>query len=393
MNHLIKTFQLTLILILVLTHVAFAGIKLRMQKVSHTYAGGPGSNGTLVVDIYFQNTEAALPGFTGLSNYYVLNFDFAFSFGSDLESILVGAPAVAHTTFFTAAYYNRNSSVTGDEIEFQYSFTGTAPGEMVHTGNQTWNKIATVTFIHSWDGLKSTLFAWLTSAGSFTGWDGSGVQDPDVTYSTIPSDLQDISLPVEMSDFYSEYSYENGIELTWITQSEQNLKGFHVLRSNSLDGEYIRVTNDILPGQGNSSAMQEYTFSDPNVEWNTAYYYKLYEISSIYQDTSKTYFGPVLAKTDPAPTQFELSDNFPNPFNPATEIKFQIVEGGMIDLSVYNLLGQKISSLVHEEKPAGIYTVPWFGLNDKGQEQPSGVYLYRLTAPEGIEVKKMMKVE
>jgi len=388
-----RPIQGAFILVFILTNIAFAGIKLRMEKVSHTYAGGPGSNGTLIVDIYFQNTEADWPAFTGLENYYVMSFDFAFSFGSDLQSVLVGSPSVTHTTFFNSSYYTRVANVSGDEIGFEYNFSGTAQIEMVHTGNQTWNKIATVTFVHSWDGTKSTLFSWLTSTGSFSGWDGTGPQDPEVTYSSIPSDLQDISLPVQMSDFYSEYSYENGIKLTWITQSEQNLEGFHVLRSTDPDGEYTRLTSSVMPGQGNSSSLQEYSFSDADVQWNTTYYYKLYEVSSLYQDTSKTYFGPILAKTAKAPTEFELSNNYPNPFNPATEIQFQIVEGGMIDLTVYNLLGQKIVTLVHTEKPAGIYTVPWFGQNDIGQDQPSGVYLYRLTAPEGIEVRKMMKVE
>lgn len=388
----LKCCFLIIMISLFLSQSLLGGIQLKMTKVSHTYPGGAGTNGILVVDVYFQNTEPEAPAFTGIENYYVFAFDFALSFGSALEDNLTGTPVITHQ-YFDNTYYLESATVSGAEIIFSYGFKGTAQSEMDTTDNQVWNKVATITFTHVWNGAAITSFSWLTGYGSFTGWDGSGFQDPDVTYQSVPSDLQDISLPVEMSEMLTEFTYEFGVELQWTTQSEVNLEGFQVLRSEQPDGPYIRINDHLIAGQGNSSISQQYSFTDSDVDYGKTYYYKLLEQSTTFGDTSKTFFGPISAMTGDAPTRFSLSRNFPNPFNPATEMQFEITEGGPVDLSVYNLIGQKVATLVSGIKPAGIYTVQWQGINDTGQDVPSGVYLYRLTAPEGIHVQKMMKIE
>ena len=73
------------------------------------------------------------------------------------------------------------------------------------------------------------------------------------------------------------------------------------------------------------------------------------------------------------PTVFELSQNYPNPFNPSTQINYNLPQSGVVTLSVYNLLGQEVASLVNEQKEAGTYTVQWAPKN-----LASGVYVYRL---------------
>lgn len=88
------------------------------------------------------------------------------------------------------------------------------------------------------------------------------------------------------------------------------------------------------------------------------------------------------------PEAFYLSQNFPNPFNPSTKIKFRISSasgGGFVNLKVYDVLGNEIATLVSENKPAGTYEVNW-----NAENIPSGVYFYKLTAGNLIETKKML---
>jgi hypothetical protein len=86
-----------------------------------------------------------------------------------------------------------------------------------------------------------------------------------------------------------------------------------------------------------------------------------------------------------SPASFELSQNYPNPFNPTTAIGYQLSAVSQVELSVYNLLGQKVVTLVSERQQAGSHQVEW-----DASAFASGVYYYRLEAGEFVEVKKMI---
>ena len=95
------------------------------------------------------------------------------------------------------------------------------------------------------------------------------------------------------------------------------------------------------------------------------------------------------------PSEFALSQNCPNPFNPNTTIKFK-VQGSkfkapvLATLKIYNILGQKVRTLVDEPKWAGDYSVQWDGMNDKGEQLSSGIYFYQLKVGEYTSSKKMV---
>lgn len=105
------------------------------------------------------------------------------------------------------------------------------------------------------------------------------------------------------------------------------------------------------------------------------------------KDTTEQY--PTLESGD---TSSALQQNYPNPFNPETAIKFVLTEPSRVKLVVYNLLGQKVVTLIDKEMPAGSNTIIWDGKNELGEEVSSGVYFYRLEAGELQETKKMMIV-
>jgi hypothetical protein len=80
------------------------------------------------------------------------------------------------------------------------------------------------------------------------------------------------------------------------------------------------------------------------------------------------------------PTDFGLSQNFPNPFNPTTTIEYALPTAANVTLRVYNMLGQEIASLVNETRPAGFMQVVWNGRDSRGAQVASGTYLYRIEA-------------
>jgi hypothetical protein len=96
------------------------------------------------------------------------------------------------------------------------------------------------------------------------------------------------------------------------------------------------------------------------------------------------------------PRGFELSQNYPNPFNPETQIRFAVPTGEgdqPVLLTVYNLLGQKVRTLVHGYRNAGYYTVPWDGLNNQGQQVASGLYYYVLEVGHFKAMKRMIMLK
>ena len=92
---------------------------------------------------------------------------------------------------------------------------------------------------------------------------------------------------------------------------------------------------------------------------------------------------------DPIPG-YELSQCYPNPFNPATTIKYSVPRRSEVVIDVFNVLGQKVITLVNESRPVGEYQVMWNGCDSNGEAVTSGVYLYRIQAGAFSETKKMV---
>ena len=88
-----------------------------------------------------------------------------------------------------------------------------------------------------------------------------------------------------------------------------------------------------------------------------------------------TFQGP--SETATLPRSVQLVQNHPNPFNPETRIKYQITEAAAVTITIYNLVGQQITTLVNEPKGAGFFSVMWDGRDAAGAQVGSGVYIYR----------------
>jgi len=94
--------------------------------------------------------------------------------------------------------------------------------------------------------------------------------------------------------------------------------------------------------------------------------------------------------TEQLPSTFSLLQNYPNPFNPSTVIEFTVPQRGHVEITVYNLLGQRVNTLVDEPLPPGVYRTVWYGRDESGHYVATGIYFYRLLAGDFVATKKMV---
>ncbi|MBN1481245.1 Ig-like domain-containing protein [candidate division KSB1 bacterium] len=190
-----------------------------------------------------------------------------------------------------------------------------------------------------------------------------------------------LKVPVELTSFTTDVTPYEGVKVKWETGVEYGNTGFHVLRSLKEDGEYARINEKLIP----SNPQGQYEYSDSEIAAGRTYYYKLENVNV---DGSTSLHGPVKAEA-PVPKDFKLAQNFPNPFNPATTMRFDLPQVAQVKLEIYNVLGQKVRTLIDREMQPGYHEMIWDSKNDVGMRVASGVYYYRLIAGDFQDVKKM----
>ncbi|MFH1336992.1 MAG: FlgD immunoglobulin-like domain containing protein, partial [Candidatus Zixiibacteriota bacterium] len=103
-----------------------------------------------------------------------------------------------------------------------------------------------------------------------------------------------------------------------------------------------------------------------------------------------TYPSAVAEEESSVPLTFSMKQNFPNPFNSETVIEYSLPRESQIKITIYNLLGQKVKTLINGKSPAGRQEVSWDGKNNRGEAVSSGIYFYRMEADEFTQIKKMV---
>jgi len=127
-------------------------------------------------------------------------------------------------------------------------------------------------------------------------------------------------------------------------------------------------------------------------------------ISGPYQDSAQKLLSRILnwlsgtteinqMKFNSMPKEYLLEQNYPNPFNPTTKIRFHLPKDSQVELSIYNLRGQKIKTLVQGQHQAGIYEVTWNGMDSAGMSVASGLYVYRLVMNGFSSSKKLALIK
>ena len=184
-------------------------------------------------------------------------------------------------------------------------------------------------------------------------------------------------LPVELSSLSAAVSGRN-ISVNWITATEKNVSKFVVERS--LNSSWSSVGE--VSAYGNSNSPKSYSFIDKNLAVGK-YSYRLKMIDN---DGSIEY-GSIMASAEVAlPTEFKVSKNYPNPFNPSTKISYELPADAHIVIELYSITGQKIAELLNENASSGYYD---YSINMAQFNLSSGLYLYKFTGRELTSGKEL----
>jgi lysophospholipase L1-like esterase len=187
---------------------------------------------------------------------------------------------------------------------------------------------------------------------------------------------------VELGHFSATLKPYKGTTLEWQTQYEADNMGFQILRSSRENGDYRILTPDlIIP-----SPEGLYSYQDSTTEKAHDYYYKLKAFGS---DGATQIYGPVKAEAS-LPETFKVYQNFPNPFNPDTKIRFQLPRSTHTRIIIYNVQGQQVRTLVDDQLSPGYHEIRWDALNENEKRVASGVYYYRIEADQFSTLKKMV---
>jgi hypothetical protein len=187
-------------------------------------------------------------------------------------------------------------------------------------------------------------------------------------------------VPVELTSFAATVN-ENDVNLSWSTATETNNMGFEIQRSSNGE-DYNRIT--FVEGNGTVAETQDYTFLDKNLEVGS-YTYRLKQID--FDGTSE--YSDIVEVEILAPDIFKLEQNYPNPFNPSTNIKFSLPEDSKVTLTVFDILGQEVITLINGNLSAGAHNID-FNASSASGGLNSGVYFYRIDATNFTSVKKMI---
>lgn len=183
-------------------------------------------------------------------------------------------------------------------------------------------------------------------------------------------------LPIQLAGFSAAVINELGhVRLLWRTLSETNNYGFYVQKSDNAQNGFQTISG-LIQGHGTTTEPHDYSWVDGSGAAGR-WYYRLRQLDL---DGTEHLSEPILpsgitsVKEKPIPTEFVLSQNYPNPFNPATKIAFALPKSGRVTLEVFNLLGQKLFTLLDEIKPAGYHSAEF-----DGSGFSSGLYFYRMS--------------
>ncbi len=210
-----------------------------------------------------------------------------------------------------------------------------------------------------------------------TGWSSSlSGDDRDILLVKLEGDI----IPVELLSFKA-IAEKDHVFLTWETASEVNNYGFAVQKTfTPNDGNWKEI--GVIQGNGTTTKHSSYSFTDL-IQKSVPVYYRLKQI-----DLNGTFTYSQEIKVEFSPVQFSLEQNYPNPFNPATTINYSIPRNALVRLEVYNILGERVTTLVNETKFPGNYSIKFNG----SRYCLRRIYL-QLTAGESILVRKMLLIK
>ena len=183
-------------------------------------------------------------------------------------------------------------------------------------------------------------------------------------------------IPVELTAF-NAFVNDNDVQLDWTTATELNNLGFEIQRKRN-DGQFESV--GFINGNGTTTETNQYSFIDKKVDAGN-YSYRLMQ-----KDFDGTFaYSPEVEVEVSLPLEYSLEQNFPNPFNPTTTIRYAIPEDNFVSIKLYDVLGNEVITLVNEQQQAGRYEMLF-----NASSIASGVYYYQITSGNFNQTRKLV---
>jgi hypothetical protein len=289
------------------------------------------------------------------------------------EDVIVGFSASASTIFPGAYYAGRfvgdpagtvNSSVVVRAgLDF---YVRTFGGPRNRWGDYTGASV---------DPTDDKAF-WIFNEYALTRGSVFGIPPEDGRWGTVYAHVPQSDLPVELTYFAAVIVDEN-VQLNWTTATEINNQGFEIHRRTG-EAEYESV--GFVQGFGTTTETRSYSYFDSKLKAGI-YTYRLKQM-----DFNGTFeYSKEVSVEVTKPLEYVLEQNYPNPFNPNTLIKYSVPQDGLVTLEVFNLLGEKVATLVNETQVAGKYEIDF-----DASDLSSGIYVYNLKSGNFNSIKKML---
>ncbi len=385
------------------------------QSVAMSYLGAVGNN-----DEY----SGAIPNtffYTGdVVNFYCEgydNTDASYSYGTD-QNMAGPFTDVAPGSYNIVAGLNQDVTVTfnvylGYQEASSYAGGVSVQGSLLPldwTPGSTLLTDVDVDLIYTCDvlfpaGTNPNLEFKFTKSADGSAWDWESlpnrpltIDDSSPTQIIDPPLLFDAegTLPVELSAFTAVYMNEF-VTVSWQTATETDVIGYNIFRSEEDDFSTVqKVNTSIIPGHGTTTTPQSYEFTDVTADpYYTTYYYWLEVVN--FGGTNNIYgsieFEPVDVDQNGEMNIItsNLLPSFPNPVHVGQSVKFSFCLGGLegtvrpVQLSIYNVLGQRIADVVNDERVVNNYTAEW-----NTENVGRGIYFYQLKTEDYQETKKLM---
>jgi hypothetical protein len=211
-------------------------------------------------------------------------------------------------------------------------------------------------------------------------------QEPDIFYySEVDSGYSIDNIAPGVPEGLEIQSTQDHIMLTWEGNKEEDLQYYAVYRS-----QQAGFNPDTMSSY--TYALSDTVLTDNDMSTNTTYYYKVSAIDhagneSEFSESISTTFTGIENKIE-KPTEFSLSQNYPNPFNPVTSIEYSLKKDCQVEISIYDINGKQVETLLKDNKSAGSHKVTW---NADGI--PTGVYFYKIHAGSFTDVKKCILIQ
>ncbi len=204
------------------------------------------------------------------------------------------------------------------------------------------------------------------------------------------SDLIDTSLPVELA-FFNASTVKGQMVLKWATESETENQGFKIERRKNGTEEWKLIADHTkdpkLQGQGSTSSRTDYSYYDKTAKPGQTYDYRLTDIpyTSAYKPQAI-----VLEEIEFRIGKFALHENYPNPFNPATTISYELADNSDVQIKIFDVNGREVQSWNHQSQDMGYYEMIWAGVDQSGRPVSAGLYLLSVQAGNNFQTRKLL---